>query len=77
MPYGKNAPLSQKDLSDLYSRSFKKFHSLLHEGGRCVVVLSDINYLNDITSLFDIRKIIRYRVHKSLTRYFAVLQKIG
>ena len=77
MPYGKNAPLSQKDLSDLYSRSFKKFHSLLHEGGRCVVVLSDINYLNDITSMFDIRKIIRYRVHKSLTRYFAVLQKIG
>lgn len=75
LPYGKNSRLSQKDLRDLYARSFQKFGEILKREGKCVVVVSDLDVLSLAEPYFSLEKTFTNRVHRSLTRYFAVLAK--
>lgn len=75
LPYGKNSRLSQKNVSDLYSESFRKFRQILKESGKCVIVVSDLSLLQKSEPYFDLEKVFTYRVHRSLTRYFAVLKR--
>lgn len=75
LPYGKNSRLSQKDLKDLYNRSFMKFSDILKDGGKCVIVVSDLQALKGAEEYFRIDTTLENRVHRSLTRYFAVLTK--
>lgn len=74
-PYGKNSRLSQKNLEQLYGGSFRKFHSILPEGRRAVVVVSERKFLDLATDYFHTEKVFQFRVHRSLTRYFAVLKR--
>ncbi len=74
-PYGKNSRLSQKNLNTLYGESFRKFHDLLSQGKRAVVVVSDRKMLDLSEEYFDTLKVFAFRVHRSLTRYFAVLRR--
>lgn len=73
LPYGKNSRLSQKNVSKLYGDSFKKFHEILKESGKCVTVVSDLMLLKMSEPYFVTQMVFKYRVHRSLTRYFAVL----
>ncbi len=74
-PYGKNSRLSQKNLEQLYGASFRKFHAILPEGRKGVVVVSERKLLDLAKDYFHIEKIFQFRVHRSLTRYFAVLKR--
>ena len=74
-PYGKNSRLSQKNLEQLYGASFRKFHEILPEGRKGVVVVSERKLLDLAKDYFHIEKIFQFRVHRSLTRYFAVLKR--
>ncbi len=75
LPYGKNSRLSQKDISSLYRESFGKFRSMLKENGICVVVVSREEALKMSEPYFNTVKVFPYRVHRSLTRYFAILRR--
>lgn len=74
-PYGKNSRLSQRNLENLYGESFRKFHEILPQGRRAVVVVSQRGMISLANGLFDIEKVFEFRVHRSLTRYFAVLKR--
>lgn len=73
LPYGKNSRLSQKNLSRLYGDSFRKCHEILRPSGKCVIVVSDLKLLEQSEPFFSVEKVFKYRVHRSLTRYFTVL----
>lgn len=73
LPYGKNSRLSQKNVALLYRNSFRKFREILRESGKCITVVSDLALLNESDPYFTTERIFKYRVHRSLTRYFAVL----
>lgn len=75
LPYGRNSRLSQRDIRDLYGKSFRKFHDILQPGGKCVIVISDESVLGMAEEFFSIEKVFPYRVHRSLTRYFVVLTR--
>ena len=74
-PYGKNSRLSDKNLEALYGQSFKKFHQILSSGRMAVVVVSEKGKLELAKDFFEIVKVFEFRVHRSLTRYFAVLRR--
>lgn len=75
LPYGKNSRLSQKDIGSLYSESFRKFHSMLRENGICAVVVSREEALEVAKPFFDTVRVFPHRIHRSLTRYFAILRR--
>lgn len=75
LPYGRNSRLSQKDIVHLYRESFRKFRSTLKENGICVVVVSREDLLNESEPFFEVIRIFPYRIHRSLTRYFAILRR--
>lgn len=74
-PYGKNSRVSQKNLEQLYGESFRKFYQILPQGRRAVVVVSERKLLDLAKGYFDTEKVFEFRVHRSLTRYFAVLKR--
>ena len=75
LPYGKNSRLSQKDIAELYRNSFKKFQDILKDNGVCVAVVSNRAILDEAEPYFQITMVFPYRVHRSLTRYFAILRR--
>ena len=75
LPYGRNSRVSGHDIHTLYEIAFRRFNDLLREGGRTVVVLSDPEHLKDSSGYFKVVSITPVRQHKSLTRYFAVLER--
>ncbi len=74
-PYGKNSRLSEKNLESLYGQSFSKFHQILPAGKVAVVVVSERGKLDLAKEYFEVVKVFEFRVHRSLTRYFAVLRR--
>lgn len=75
LPYGKNSRLSQKDISSLYRDSFEKFRNILKDKGICVVVVSQESAIKIAEPYFDVLKVFPHRIHRSLTRYFAILRR--
>ncbi len=75
LPYGKNSRLSQKDVGALYRESFQKFHSILKEDGICAVVVSREDALESASPFFETVRVFPHRIHRSLTRYFAILRR--
>lgn len=75
LPYGKNSKLSQKNLKQLYGESFRKFSQILRESGKCVIVVSDEAAIRESEQYFEVEQTFSYRVHRSLTRYFAILRQ--
>lgn len=75
LPYGRNSKLSQKDVISLYRDSFKKFHNVLGEGKYCVVVVSQETALLEAEQFFDTIRVFPFKVHRSLTRFFAIMRR--
>ncbi|MCL4331899.1 MAG: methyltransferase [Candidatus Thermoplasmatota archaeon] len=75
LPYGRNSRVTGHGIRGLYQLAFEKFHELLRERGTAVVAVSDRGMLEMSGELFDTLSIVPVRQHKSLTRYYAVLER--
>lgn len=75
LPYGRNSKLSQKNIRSLYTASYKKFKDILKKDGICVIVVSQEGALEEAEQFFSVLKVFPYKVHRSLTRYFAVMKR--
>jgi tRNA G10 N-methylase Trm11 len=62
-------------MQKLVERAFKSISSVLKEGGRAVIGLSDKKILSLGEHYFSLIEIHNFRVHNSLTRYFGVFKK--
>lgn len=74
-PYGKSASTKGEDANLLYNRAFKAISKVLKEGGRAVLGLSKPELISNRKEDLSLLNVYAVRVHKSLTRYFAVYEK--
>lgn len=74
-PYGKSATTKGEDTNLLYSRAFKAISKVLKKKGRAVLGLSKPEIISHKKENLSLLNIYNIRVHKSLTRYFAVYEK--
>lgn len=73
LPYGRSASLHAEKPESLYPRAFRAFAQLLKPGGRAVVGLPNekaLRYGEEASLALEAD--FPYRVHRSLTRHFAV-----
>ncbi len=75
LPYGKSTTTKGEDMNKLYKRSFEIFAEILKPKKKAVIGLSDKNWAIKIHKNLKLKNIYEFRVHKSLTRYFAVYEK--
>ena len=62
-------------MNKLYKRSFEIFAEILKSKKKAVIGLSDKNWAIKKHKNLKLKNIYEFRVHKSLTRYFAVYEK--
>jgi len=74
-PYGKATTTKGEDIYKLYERAFKNISCILKENGRAVIGLSNKEMLRLGEKYFSLMEKYGIRVHRSLTRYFAVFKK--
>lgn len=74
LPYGKAATTKGEDMDKLYLRAFQVFIDILKEKKKAVVGLSDNKWIKTHKKL-KLIDTYEFRVHRSLTRYFAVFEK--
>jgi tRNA (guanine10-N2)-dimethyltransferase len=77
MPYGRSSGIDNHDIVELYKESFKKFSELLKIGGKCSIIINNIQFLDYAKAYFNIQKIVPVYQHKSLIRQFVILSKIN
>jgi len=75
MPYGKSTTTKGEKINQLYERAFKSISEVLKKDGRAVIGLSNKDMISLGEKYFSLVEIHGFRVHRSLTRYFAVYQK--
>jgi len=75
LPYGKSTTTKGEGIKQLYERAFENISRVLNEHGRAVVGLSNKDMISLGEQYFSLLKKHEFRVHRSLTRYFAVYQK--
>jgi len=75
LPYGKSTTTKGEKIDHLYERAFENFSKLLKRNGRAVVGLSDKNLISLGEKYLSLMEKHEFRVHRSLTRYFAVYKK--
>jgi tRNA (guanine10-N2)-dimethyltransferase len=75
LPYGKATTTMGESLEELYTRAFNSIHSILKKDGRAVLGLPSSTLIENVKDLFIVKDLIEIPVHRSLTRYFAVLEK--
>lgn len=75
LPYGTSTTTKGEKIISLYDRSFKIMNEILKDGGHLVIGISNENILSLLDKYFSMTKVHRYRVHRSLTRFFAILSK--
>jgi len=75
MPYGKSTTTKGEDISRLYERAFRTMSEVLKKDGRAVIGLSNKDMIPLGEKYFSLVETHDFRVHRSLTRYFAVYQK--
>lgn len=74
-PYGKSTTTKGENIKKLYIRSFNNIAILLKKNGIAVIGSSDEDMLTMGEEYFSLLNNYKYRVHKSLTRYFYVYQR--
>ncbi|RLF29901.1 MAG: hypothetical protein DRN08_02565 [Thermoplasmata archaeon] len=74
LPYGKSTTTKGEDIKQLYRRAFKNISMMLKRGGRAVIGLSNRDMMVLGCQCFSLVEYHVFRVHRSLTRYFAVYQ---
>jgi len=75
LPYGKSTTTKGEDLRMLYERAFENICRVLNKGRMAVVGLSNKDMISIGEKYFSLVEIHKFRVHRSLTRYFAVYKK--
>jgi tRNA (guanine10-N2)-dimethyltransferase len=75
MPYGKSSFMAKEPITDLYARSFRKFHELLAEGKRAVVCSNRYELLK-LAGGFRIESLHYVYVNKSMNRWIASFIRI-
>lgn len=75
LPYGKSTTTKGEDINQLYKRAFENIYQVLNEEGRAVVGLSNKDMISLGEKYFSVLEVHKCRVHRSLTRYFAVYEK--
>lgn len=72
LPYGKSTTTKGEKIDHLYERAFEDFSKLLKKDGKAVVGLSNKNLISAGGKYLSLMETHEFRVHRSLTRYFAV-----
>ena len=75
LPYGKATTTKGEDIQRLYSRAFKNIFKVLKKEGLAVVGLSNKEMISAGERYFTRVETYDFRVHGSMTRYFAVYKK--
>lgn len=73
-PYGRSTSTYGEPVPDLLNRAFSAFAEVLDSGGRVALAVHDASLLEDVPR-FKIVERHELRVHRSLTRYFIVLER--
>jgi tRNA (guanine10-N2)-dimethyltransferase len=74
LPYGKSTTTKGEEIKQLYGRAFENISKVLKKNGRAVVGLSNKDMMSLGEKYFSLVDKHEFRVHRSLTRYFAVYQ---
>ena len=75
LPYGKSTTTKGENIQQLYERAFENISMVLKREGRAVIGLSNKDMISCGENYFSLVEKHEVRVHRSLTRYFAVYQK--
>ena len=75
LPYGKSTTTKGENVSQLYERAFESISKVLKKDGRAVVGLSNRDMISIGEKYFSLVEKYEFRVHRSLTRYFAIYQR--
>lgn len=75
LPYGKSTTTKGENLKQLYDRAFKNVSKVLKKNGMAVIGLSNKDIISIGEKYFSLIKKHEFRVHRSLTRYFAIYKK--
>jgi len=75
LPYGKSTTTKGEYIQQLYERAFENISKILKPGRRAVTGLSNKDMLLIGEKYFSLVEKHELRVHRSLTRFFAVYQK--
>jgi tRNA (guanine10-N2)-dimethyltransferase len=73
-PYGKNSPVSDRDLKMFYARSLSRISDFLKDRGRLVMMINDPSLLA-LPECLRILNELSFRVHRSLTRHIIIMEK--
>jgi len=65
-----------EDIQRLYSRAFENISKVLKKGGLAVIGLSNNEMISAGEKYFTLVDTYDFKVHRSMTRYFAVYKKI-
>ena len=74
-PYGKSTTTKGESVLDLGVRAFSSISDVLKDGGRAVVGLPDSSLVLSGMKYLSLVDVFEFRVHRSLTRFFAVFEK--
>ena len=75
LPYGKSTTTKGEEMNKLYQRSFQQISKILKKRGKAVIGLSRKEMISIGENYLSLLEIHEFRVHRSLTRFFAVYQK--
>jgi len=75
LPYGKSTTTKGEEIKKLYERAFENISNVLKERRKTVIGLSNKEGIPLGEKYLSLIEKYEFRVHKSLTRYFAVYQK--
>jgi len=75
LPYGKSTTTKGEDIKKLYTRAFKQISKALKKDGIAVIGISKKELISIGKKFFKLKEIHELKVHRSLTRCFAVFQK--
>lgn len=75
LPYGKSTTTRGEDINQLYARSFENISKLLKKRGKAVIGIQNKDFIFLGKKYLSLIGKYDFRVHSSLTRYFAIFQK--
>jgi len=75
LPYGKSTTTKGEDIQMLYHRAFQSISKVLKKDGLAVIGLSNADMISAGEQYFTLVHTYDFKVHRSMTRYFAVFKK--
>ncbi|KYK25314.1 hypothetical protein AYK24_05080 [Thermoplasmatales archaeon SG8-52-4] len=75
LPYGKSTTTKGEKMGKLYERAFENMSKLLNKKKKAIIGLSNKDFISIGEKYLSLKDIHKFRVHKSLIRYFVVYEK--